>query len=84
MPTQLQWSNRAHTALSPTNGSFNQGDARWCGYVDVAVHIAGNPGKFQPVDQAKAKNILMAEGKLKLARLIEAKASPRITYGDHT
>ena len=74
MPTQLKWSNRAHTALSPTSGSFNQGDARWCGYVDVAVHIAGNPGKFQPVDQVKAKNILTAEGKLKLAALIAREA----------
>jgi len=40
----------------------------------VAVHIAGNPGKFQPVDQVKAKNILTAEGKLKLAALIAREA----------
>ena len=70
MHAQLKWSNRAHTELFPNDGSFKGGDAHWCGYVDLAVHIAKRPEAFTPVDQTKAKAILVQEQMYKLAALI--------------
>ena len=74
MTTQRRWCNRARTELLPTNGSFQGGDARWCGYVDLAMHIAKNPKGFTDVDKEKALNILSAEGMDKLASHIIAEA----------
>lgn len=70
MATQLKWSNKARTRLLPTDGAFSDGDARWCGYEDLAAHIATNPKAFTKVDQQKARNILLNLGRIRLANQI--------------
>lgn len=70
MTTQLKWSNRARTGMTPTQGSFKDGNAHWCGYEDLAMHIAKNPSGFALVDRRKAKNILLNLGATKLASQI--------------
>lgn len=67
MATQLRWSNRARTGMTPNAGSFKDGNAQWCGYVDTAMHIAGNPKGFTEADRKKAINILRCERLWKLA-----------------
>ena len=70
MTQQLKWCNRARTGMTPTSGSFKDGNAQWCGYVDTAMYIAGNPKAFTETDREKAKNILLAMEMYKLVAQI--------------
>ena len=70
MTSKLKWSNKARTEMLPTDSSFKDGNARWCGYVDLAMHIAKKPNSFHPEDQRKAKNILLSVRANKLASQI--------------
>lgn len=71
MPSELKWSNRARTGLNPSQGTFQDGNARWLGYEDLAMHIAGNSKVFARSDRVKARNILLNIGARKLAAQIE-------------